>query len=172
MSFVNTILGRTALAAALLAGAAAPAWAQKNKHGEAEVSAVQTARTKPQSPGKAKATVEALKNEMGTAYKGALYGQFMITSDGYYGLGIFRNGKAVLLGQDQMQLNSAIHTGAAINHLRIDCNGDDLAPFVNGFKLPEAHDSALKDGDVGLLAGTFQEPGADIVFDNFVVFVP
>ncbi|HEY3356317.1 MAG TPA: tetratricopeptide repeat protein [Polyangia bacterium] len=58
MSFVNTIVGRAALAAALLAGAAAPAWAQKNKHGEAEVSAVQTARTKPQTPGKAKAQVE------------------------------------------------------------------------------------------------------------------
>ncbi len=97
---------------------------------------------------------------------------FMVSSDGYYGLGIFRDGKAALLGQDQMKLNSEIHAGIAVNHLRFDCSGTDLAAFANGFKLADVHDSALKHGDVGLLAGTFHEPGADIVFDNFVVLVP
>jgi hypothetical protein len=103
---------------------------------------------------------------------GKSYYFFMISSDGYYGLGIFRNGKAALMGQDQMQLNSAIHTGMAVNHLRVDCKGNDLTGFVNGLQLAAAHDSTLKHGDVGLLAGTFHQPGADIVFDNFVVFVP
>ena len=97
---------------------------------------------------------------------------FIITSDGYYGLGIFKSGQARLLGQDQMQPSPAIHKGLAVNHLRADCRGDALTVFANGLQLAQAHDTTLKHGDVGLLAGTFKQPGADIVFDNFVVFTP
>ncbi len=103
---------------------------------------------------------------------GKSYYFFIISSDGYYGLGIYTNGKATLLGQSEMQSSSKIMTGAAVNHLRADCKGDDLALYVNGFQLAEAHDSTLTHGDVGLLAGTFDQPGADIVFDNFVVMAP
>jgi len=35
-----------------------------------------------------------------------------------------------------------------------------------------AQDADLADGDVGLLAGTFAQPGTDAVFDNFVVIKP
>jgi hypothetical protein len=97
---------------------------------------------------------------------------FIITSDGYYGLGIFKNGQARLLGQDQMQASPAIHKGLAVNHLRADCKGDTLTVFANGLPLAETQDATLKHGDVGLVAGTFKQPGADIVFDNFVVFAP
>ena len=100
------------------------------------------------------------------------YSFFIITSDGYYGLGIFKNGQARLLGQDQMQASPAIHKGLAVNHLRADCKGDTLTVFANGLQLAEAQDATLKHGDVGLVAGTFKQPGADIVFDNFVVFAP
>lgn len=104
---------------------------------------------------------------------GQNYYFFIITSDGYYGLGIFKDGQARLLGQDQMQASSSVHTGLAINHLRLDCKGDTLTGFVNGFQLGEPRqDTTLKHGDVGMLAGTFKQPGADIVFDNFVVFAP
>ena len=103
---------------------------------------------------------------------GQTYYFFIISSDGYYGLGIFNNGQARLLGQDQMQPSAAIHAGLAINHLRLDCSGDALTVFANGLQLAQAHDPTLKHGDVGLLAGTFKQPGADVVFDNFVVFQP
>jgi len=103
---------------------------------------------------------------------GKNYYFFVISSDGYYGIGLFESGKAKLLGQEQMQSSSAIHKGLAVNHLRADCQGDHLALFVNGFQLAETHDPTLKHGDIGLLAGTFKQPGADIVFDNFVVFAP
>ncbi len=103
---------------------------------------------------------------------GRNYYFFIISSDGYYGLGLFQNGQAKLLGQDQMQAASAIHKGLAVNHLRLDCKADTLAAFVNGFQLAEVHDATFKHGDVGLLAGTFKQGGADILFDNFVVFAP
>ena len=103
---------------------------------------------------------------------GSNYYFLIISSDGYYGLGLFKDGSATLLDQEQMVASTAIRKGLAINHLRLDCNGDGIAGYVNGFELAQVHDLTLKHGDVGLLAGTFQEPGADIVFDNFVVFAP
>ncbi len=103
---------------------------------------------------------------------GRNYYFFIISSDGYYGLGLFKDGQATLLGQKQMQPSKAIRTGLAVNHLRADCVGTELTGFVNGLQVAKAQDATLQRGDVGLLAGTFSKPGADIVFDNFVVFAP
>ncbi len=103
---------------------------------------------------------------------GTDYYFLIISSDGYYGLGLFKGGVATLLDQEQMVLSTAIRRGMAINHLRLDCSGDAIGGFVNGFELGQVHDATLKHGDVGLLAGTFKQPGADIIFDNFVVFAP
>ncbi len=97
---------------------------------------------------------------------------FMITSDGFYGAGIFFNGQAILLGQKELQSNENIKTGLAVNHLRADCVGSTLTFYVNGFQVASAQNDALKSGDVGLLAGAFAQPGADIIFDNFVVLKP
>jgi hypothetical protein len=103
---------------------------------------------------------------------GASHYFFIIGSDGYYGLGIFTSGKAGLLGQASMQTSEAIVTGTAVNHLRLDCIGDSLAAYVNGVQVAQVQDQTLSHGEVGILAGTFDEPGADIVFDNFVVLQP
>ena len=105
-------------------------------------------------------------------YAGNQYYFFVISSDGYYGIGFFNNGQAALLGQSEMQSSNQIKTGASINHLRADCNGDALSLYVNGSQLAQVHDPNLKHGDVGLLAGTFSHPGVDVIFDNFVVSKP
>lgn len=105
-------------------------------------------------------------------YTGNQYYFFVVSSDGYYGIGIFSNGQAALLGQSEMQASDQIKTGAAVNRLRADCNGDTLTLYANGFQLTQVHDPNLKHGDVGLLAGTFTHPGVDIIFDNFVVIKP
>lgn len=97
---------------------------------------------------------------------------FLISSDGYYGLGIFTDGEAALLGQPAMEVSPAIARGAAPNHLRMDCAGSQLAGYVNEVKVAQTEDARLKNGEVGILAGDFEEPGADIVFDNFVVLQP
>ena len=44
-------------------------------------------------------------------YTGDDYYFFMITSDGYYGIGIYTGGQAVLLGQSEMQANGNINNG-------------------------------------------------------------
>ncbi|NWF64846.1 MAG: hypothetical protein HXY38_11125, partial [Chloroflexi bacterium] len=62
--------------------------------------------------------------------------------------------------------------GVAINHLRADCAGNLLTFYINGFQVAQAQDATLTSGDVGVLAGTFESPGADILFDNFVALQP
>jgi hypothetical protein len=105
-------------------------------------------------------------------YSGSDYYFFIVSSDGYYGIGLYSSGRAVLIGQSEMQSSSDIKTGLAVNHLRADCVGDVLTLFVNGFQIASAQDQTLKSGDLGLLAGTFSQPGVDIIFDNFVVLKP
>ncbi len=105
-------------------------------------------------------------------FTGNDYYFFLISSDGYYGIGIYTGGQAILLGQSEMQSNGNIKTGLAVNHLRADCAGDTLTFYVNGFQIASVQDGALKSGDVGLLAGTFSQPGVDVILDNFVVLKP
>jgi len=97
---------------------------------------------------------------------------FMVTHDGFYGIGIFNDGQTALLGQSEMQSSVAIHTGVNINHLRADCVGDTLTFYVNGQKVAQVHDPTLTHGDVGLIAGTFSQPNTDVIFDNFVAIQP
>jgi hypothetical protein len=103
---------------------------------------------------------------------GASYYFFLIGSDGYYGLGVFTDGTAALLGQSSMQASQAIRTGAAVNHLRLDCAGAQLSGYVNDVQVASVRDESLRHGEVGVLAGSFEDAGADVVFDNFVVYQP
>ena len=97
---------------------------------------------------------------------------FIITSDGYYGMGLFKDGLATLLGQAEMLPSANINQGLAVNHLRADCTGSTHTFFVNGTQLAQVQDATLSTGDVGVIAGTFGSPGVDILFDNFVVLQP
>jgi hypothetical protein len=97
---------------------------------------------------------------------------FLISSDGYYGISERQNGEHQVIGMDGMKHSTVIHTGNAKNHVRADCVGSVLTLYVNGVKLVEVEDSSLAVGDVGLLAGSFDQPGVDILFDNFVVKKP
>lgn len=103
---------------------------------------------------------------------GSEYYFFILSSDGYYGLGRFSGGSAELIGQDAMKFSEAIHTGLAVNHLRADCVGSTLTFYVNSIQVAQAQDALLPSGDVGILAGTFETPGVDMVFDNFVALQP
>ena len=97
---------------------------------------------------------------------------FIISSDGYYAIGKIRNGKASLPGQAMMTYSSFIKQNGAAAHLRFDCVGNTLTGAVNGQPIVLIHDADLADGEAGLIAGTFDEGGADIAFDNFVVYKP
>lgn len=98
---------------------------------------------------------------------------FSISSDGYYGVSKFINGNEQWIGMDKPQLNKEIiRTGTATNHIRADCIQEKLSLYVNGTHLIDVIDSDLIEGNVGLLAGTWDIAGTDILFDNFLVIKP
>ncbi len=98
---------------------------------------------------------------------------FIITNEGQYGIVKKVGGRQFeYLGADGLQFNDAILTGDQMNHIRGDCVGNTLTLYVNGVQLITAQDDTLPTGDVGLAAGTFGDPGTDILFDNFAIIEP
>ncbi len=113
------------------------------------------------------------ENRMGVIcrYQSGNYYFFVISNDGYYAIGKFIGGMTLLLGQSEMQASNAIQKGT-MNHLRADCIGNTLTFYINYKQVASATDKDFASGDVGLLAGTFSQPGADVLFDHFVVIQP
>ena len=97
---------------------------------------------------------------------------FVVSTDGFYGLGKVTDGVASLLGMPEMQRSEVIQPQGGVNHLRADCIGEDLTLYDNGRVLAQATDPDHTSGDVGTFAGTADEPALDAVFDNFVVIQP
>jgi hypothetical protein len=97
---------------------------------------------------------------------------FIISSDGYYGLGKVVGGEQLLIGEEELLPSDVIQTGNVTNTIRAECNGPNLTLSANGTQLASASDDTFSSGDVGLLAGTFDASGTDIHFDNFVVRQP
>jgi hypothetical protein len=102
----------------------------------------------------------------------AEYYFFVISSDGYYGIGKVIGGEQILLNSNVMQPSEVIYQGYALNSLRAECVGQRLTLFVNGTKLAEVSDNDLSNGEIGVVAGSFKEAGIDIYFDNFLVIKP
>jgi hypothetical protein len=97
---------------------------------------------------------------------------FLISSDGYGGILKVKDGKFQILGEKQLKYFDSIRQGEALNRLRGDCVGSELTLSVNGNKLLSQQDSDLQSGEIGVLAGTGEKPGADIFFDNFGAYKP
>jgi len=97
---------------------------------------------------------------------------FLVGSDGYFAILKYVDGDSESLGTDGMAPTDAVFLGAATNHLRVDCIGQTLSLYVNGELVHRVVDGEYTSGDVGLIAGTFDEPGVDIHFDDFVIYEP
>lgn len=96
---------------------------------------------------------------------------FVVSNDGFYAIGKFIGGKTTLLGQSEMQSSDVIQADS-VNHLRADCIGDSLTFYINYKLIAGAKDSDLASGGIGLLAGSFTQPGVDVLFDHFVTMQP
>ena len=96
----------------------------------------------------------------------------LISSDGFAGIGKIKGGVQSLISGEMLEPADAIHQGNSKNTIRLDCVGSSLSLLVNGTQVMTATDSDFSNGDVGLIAGTYDTPGTDIQFDNFVVRAP
>jgi len=100
---------------------------------------------------------------------------FLISSDGYYAQGKVVENKRTVLNPatgDFQPASVILQDPAAINQLSATCQGSHFTFAVNGAVLGEFDDSELARGDIGLIAGTYDETGVQIRFDNLVVKKP
>jgi hypothetical protein len=97
---------------------------------------------------------------------------FIISSDGYYGIGKVKDGTQELIGMDNMRRSGKVNLGDATNQIRADCVGSTLTLYINGQQVDSKTDSDFTEGNVGLIAGTFEDIYTDILFDNFKVLKP
>jgi len=100
------------------------------------------------------------------------YYAFLVTSDGYNGIVKVKNGNFSMLSGATLEYNQAIHQGENQNHLRAVCANQSLSLWVNNQKSLEANDPDFMSGAAGLTAGTYAIGGADVYFDNFIIFKP
>jgi len=96
----------------------------------------------------------------------------LISADGFYAIIKNKNGKFELVGMNYMQDSPKINQGLSSNKLQFDCVGDTLTLYANDEILAEVKDSDFANGDVGLIASTYQSPGAIIQFDDFTIYRP
>ena len=100
------------------------------------------------------------------------YYSAQISSDGYAGIFRMKDGILKLLGHETMQPVPAILGGTASNLIHFECIGNELALSVNGEPVDVQPDKSFDKGDVGLIAGTFEESGTLVSFDDFKVSQP
>jgi hypothetical protein len=97
---------------------------------------------------------------------------FLISSDGYSGIGAYKDGVETLLSSDTMLPAQSIRQGPATNFIRAECVGQQLALYINSVLVAQTQDDEWPSGDVGLIAGTYAHPNVDIRFTNFSVLKP
>lgn len=100
------------------------------------------------------------------------YYAFVISSDGYAGIIRVQEGVYELINSDTMEFAGSINQGKSINYLVATCQGNQLFFDINGVNQFSIKDDRFASGDVGLIAGSFDEPGVDIFFDSLTVFQP
>jgi hypothetical protein len=100
------------------------------------------------------------------------YYYFLVSSNGYYVIGKYKNGQYIALIKDGWLYSDYIHQGETTNRLRADCIGNTLALYINDSRLSEVDDSDFGLGDIGLTAASLNTAGTEILFDNFVARRP
>lgn len=97
---------------------------------------------------------------------------FVISSDGYAGVIKVKDGNYRVLSGDSLQYSEVIQRGSGANRLKAICAGPVLSFSVNGDQLFELTDEDFTEGDVGVIAGAYDTPGVEILFENFAALKP
>jgi uncharacterized repeat protein (TIGR02543 family) len=99
------------------------------------------------------------------------YYAFNISADGYYYIAKFVDYEQTALVDATP--SAYINTGwDVVNTMRIECDGNSLSFWVNGHLLDTVTDNSFSDGDIGLLATSWEGSLTEIAFDNLVITEP
>lgn len=101
------------------------------------------------------------------------YYAFVISHDGYFGVYKVVDG-VMVLGNDtgNLDYSDAIRKGGVVNHISASCDGDVLSLTVNDTLLSQIQDSSFSDGQIGLMASAYSDPGVKVLFDNLEIYQP
>jgi hypothetical protein len=97
---------------------------------------------------------------------------FLISGDGFYVFtvdGADRDEPELLVNWTE---SSAIKQGAQTNHIKVMAVGGNMKYYVNDQFLGEVQDSRFSTGIVGFFAGTLEEGGVQVSFDNLKISQP
>lgn len=99
---------------------------------------------------------------------------FLVSSDGYYAMGKVVQDERTYLNPagDFEPLSALTDDPAAALTLQATCQDGTFQFAVNGTPVGTFQDDQLTHGDVGVIAGTFNEGGIQIAFDNVRVTQP
>ena len=96
--------------------------------------------------------------------------RFDITGDGFFLLSKYVDANWLTLA-DWTQ-SPAINTGPSENRLRVAALNSHISAYVNGQLLADVTDESFRHGDIGFFAGTFNEPGVHVSFDDLQIWAP
>ncbi len=101
------------------------------------------------------------------------YYAFVISHDGYFGIYKVMDG-VMTLGNDtgNLEYSDIIRKGGVVNHITATCQGDILSLSVNDTLLSQIQDSSFSEGQIGLIASAYSDPGVKVLFDNLEVYQP
>ena len=101
---------------------------------------------------------------------GENYYTLEISEDGYFSIWKQQYGEWTAL-YDWTATGDAYSSDQSAT-LYAGCIGDELTVAVNDTVLASVTDTSFSSGQVGLFVGTFDNPGAAIGFDNFIIYGP
>ena len=102
---------------------------------------------------------------------GSNYYGFVVSGDGTFAILKKETGKIVFLAESPAP-SPIIHYGNTPNRIRADCFGNTLALYVDNYLLLAVQDNTFLSGFTGMLVGNRENPGIDVVFDNFALMIP
>jgi hypothetical protein len=97
---------------------------------------------------------------------------FLISGDGFYVFtvdGADRDEPELLVDWTELP---AINKGAQTNHIKVIAVGENMKYYVNDQILGEVQDARFGTGVVGFFAGSLDEGGVQVSFDNLVISQP
>lgn len=98
--------------------------------------------------------------------------QILVSSDGYYDISKVADGVRIPLIGEQLLPSEAIPQDSDLLFLSAVCQGDQIELMVNGSLISRVIDSDFQKGNVGLIAGAFEQGGVEIHFDDLSVWIP
>jgi hypothetical protein len=98
--------------------------------------------------------------------------------DNFYAFLVTAEGKYTILRKDagDWQVlqpwtpSGALKQGRLPNLLRVEVQGEEVRAYANGQVLTAAQAPGLKKGQVGLVAGTYDQPPTEVYFDDVALF--